>query len=86
MMPGQYNITGLTELLLYRVFNMDPKALHIFYDKAGPLIAFNRSGSIFFNLRFHLAWHGEEMRQGNIAGALISTYFSMAHEVSGQSL
>lgn len=60
---------------------MDPKALHIFYDKSGPLIAFNRSGSLFFNLRFHLAWHGQEVKRGRLEGALISTYFSMAHEV-----
>lgn len=65
-----------------RVFNVDPKALHVFYDGAGPLIAFNRSGSIFFNLRYHLAWHGEQVKAGRLDEALISTYFSMAHEVS----
>lgn len=39
-----------------RVYNVDPKALHVFFDKSGPLIAFNRSGSIFFNARYHLSW------------------------------
>ena len=39
-----------------KVYNVDPRALHVFYDAAGPTIAFNRSGSLFFNLRYHLAW------------------------------
>lgn len=39
-----------------KIYNVDPRALHVFYDKAGPTIAFNRSGSLFFNLRYHLAW------------------------------
>jgi hypothetical protein len=69
-----------------RVFNIDPKALHVFYDGAGPLIAFNRSGSIFFNLRYHLAWHGEQVKAGRLDEALISTYFSMAHEVGSGDL
>lgn len=65
------------------VFNVDPRALHVFYDTSGPLIAFNRSGSIFFNLRYHLEWHGHQVANGKFDDALISTYFSMAHEVRG---
>jgi hypothetical protein len=64
------------------VYNVEPKALHVFYDGSGPLIAFNRSGSLFFNLRFHLAWYGEQVKGGFLSDALISTYFSMAHELA----
>ena len=35
---------------LGKVFNLDPKAIHVFYDLVGPLIAFNRNGSLFLNL------------------------------------
>lgn len=37
------------------VFDVDSRCLHIFLDVEGPLIAFNKSGSIFFNLRYYLA-------------------------------
>lgn len=66
------------------IFNVDPKALHVFYDKTGPLIAFNRSGSLFLNYRYADAWFGAQMRENKFEEALISTYFSLAHEVSGR--
>jgi hypothetical protein len=37
------------------IFDMDPNSLHVFYDLEGPIIAFNRNGSLFFNLRFYLS-------------------------------
>ncbi|POW05295.1 hypothetical protein PSTT_09752, partial [Puccinia striiformis] len=37
------------------IFDIDPNSLHIFYDLEGPIIAFNRNGSLFFNLRFYLS-------------------------------
>ena len=67
---------------LGKLYNMDLHALHVFYDTHGPTIAFNRSGSIFLNFRYHLAWHGAQVARGMYDEALISTYFSMAHEVS----
>jgi hypothetical protein len=63
------------------IFRLDPKALHIFYDAAGPLIAFNRNGSLFVNLRFYLSWHDEQVQAGDVDDALISNFFSLAHEI-----
>jgi hypothetical protein len=41
---------------LANVYSLPMTALHIFYDLAGGLIAFNRNGSLFLNLRFFEAW------------------------------
>lgn len=41
---------------LARVYDLPPSSLHIFYDIAGDLIAFNRNASLFLNLRFFEAW------------------------------
>lgn len=41
---------------LARIYQLPLASLHIFYDVEGPLIAFNRDGSIFLNLRFYEAW------------------------------
>jgi hypothetical protein len=38
------------------VYKLPPTSLHVFYDKAGSLIAFNSSGSLFCNLRYYEAW------------------------------
>jgi hypothetical protein len=41
---------------LGQVYALPPTSLHIFYDVAGSLIAFNSSGSLFCNLRYYEAW------------------------------
>lgn len=41
---------------LGEVYGLPPSSLHIFYDTAGGTIAFNRSASLFLNLRFFEAW------------------------------
>lgn len=41
---------------LGRVYGLPPTSLHIFYDRAGEMIAFNRNASIFLNLRYYEAW------------------------------
>lgn len=33
------------------VFKLPASSMHVFYDQKGDLIAFNRNGSIFLNLR-----------------------------------
>lgn len=38
------------------VYGLPRSSLHIFYDLTGGTIAFNRSASIFCNLRFFEAW------------------------------
>jgi hypothetical protein len=41
---------------LAEVYKIPPTSLHVFYDLAGDMIAFNRAGSIFLNLRYFEAW------------------------------
>ena len=43
-------------LPLKRVFKLPDASLHIFYDLAGPLIAFNSNGALFLNLRYYEGW------------------------------
>lgn len=65
-----------------QVFGLDPRSLHIFYDRdPSPLIAFNRGGSIYLNLRFYQAWHDKDVLRGDLNDALISTYHSVAQYV-----
>ncbi|KAG8964407.1 hypothetical protein FRC03_001808 [Tulasnella sp. 419] len=42
---------------LKALFKLTPTSLHIFYDQKGDLIAFNRNGGLFLNLRFYEGWH-----------------------------
>ncbi|KAI9626277.1 hypothetical protein KEM48_010529 [Puccinia striiformis f. sp. tritici PST-130] len=65
-----------------QIFDIDPNSLHIFYDLEGPIIAFNRNGSLFFNLRFYLSWYDEEVKKGNLSNALIGTFSTFAHELA----
>ncbi len=41
---------------LQEVYTLPPTSLHIFYDRAGELIAFNRNASLFLNLRYFEQW------------------------------
>jgi hypothetical protein len=41
---------------LGEIYNIPFTTLHIFYDQSGKMIAFNRNGSIFLNLRYYEAW------------------------------
>lgn len=41
---------------LAHIYTLPMTSMHIFYDMAGGLIAFNRNGSIFLNLRYFEAW------------------------------
>ena len=36
---------------LKEVYKLPPSSLHIFYDQKGDLIAFNRNGGLFLNMR-----------------------------------
>ncbi|KXN90205.1 hypothetical protein AN958_04695 [Leucoagaricus sp. SymC.cos] len=67
---------------LARVYDLSLAHLHIFYDTRGGLIAFNRNGSIFLNLRYYEAWHDSEVRDRIVTNALISWYFTLAHEIA----
>ncbi|KAF9219210.1 hypothetical protein BS17DRAFT_798263 [Gyrodon lividus] len=65
-----------------RIYNLPTMSLHIFYDMTGGLIAFNRSGSLFLNLRYFEAWHDQDVKNGASAQAQISWFFTLAHEIA----
>ncbi|KAI0371771.1 hypothetical protein BV20DRAFT_1016624 [Pilatotrama ljubarskyi] len=67
---------------LQEVFTLPPTSLHIFYDRAGDLIAFNRKASLFLNLRYFEQWHDTEVSEGKMMDAYISWYFTLAHEIA----
>lgn len=69
-------------VLLTKVYDLPVTSLHVFYDVKGGLIAFNRSGSIFLNLRYYQEWHDTEVRKNNLNPAFISWYFTLAHEIA----
>jgi len=41
---------------LVGVYRIPKTCLHVFADGEGQLVAFNRSGSLFMNLRYYEAW------------------------------
>lgn len=41
---------------LVDVYRIPRTSLHVFADSEGQLVAFNRSGSLFMNLRYFEAW------------------------------
>jgi hypothetical protein len=43
-------------LPLVSVYKIPQTSLHVFADKEGQLVAFNRGGSLFVNLRYYEAW------------------------------
>ncbi|KAI5889804.1 uncharacterized protein SCHCODRAFT_02635666 [Schizophyllum commune H4-8] len=67
---------------LAHVYQLPLSSLHLFMDMSGGVIAFNRNGSIFLNLRYYEAWHDQEVRQGKLAQAFVSNYFTLAHEIA----
>ncbi|THH10017.1 hypothetical protein EW146_g8507 [Bondarzewia mesenterica] len=67
---------------LRAVYNLPMSSLHIFCDATGQLIAFNRNGSLFVNLRYYEAWHDEDVRKGDLSKAFISWFFTLAHEIA----
>ena len=64
------------------IFGLDPRAMNVYCDSHGPSIAFNRAGAIYLNLRYYLAWHDDDVQAGALATPLVSTYFSVAHEIA----
>ncbi|OCF40369.1 hypothetical protein I317_05804 [Kwoniella heveanensis CBS 569] len=69
-------------LPITRLFNLAPSVMNVFWDHEGPLIAFNRGGTIFCNARYFQAWHDAQCQSGNRNEAFISWFFSVAHELA----
>jgi len=64
------------------VYKLPPSSIHVFYDTRGDLIAFNREGGIFLNLRYFESWHDVDVQNNRPSQALISWYHSLAHEIA----
>ncbi|KAG0933842.1 hypothetical protein G6F57_009475 [Rhizopus arrhizus] len=68
---------------LAKVFELRLATIQIFYDKEGPTIAFNLSGSLFMNLRYYLALHESETEDGRKRKeALIYWFMTICHELA----
>lgn len=59
------------------VFDCNPDAVSVFYDTQGPLIGFNRKGSIFCNVRYYLQLHIGKDRE-----ALCYWWVVLCHELA----
>ncbi|KAF7321474.1 hypothetical protein MKEN_00668100 [Mycena kentingensis (nom. inval.)] len=84
-MPLKYEpLTRFAPIMkgLAEVYSLPLASLHIFYDLDGGLIAFNRNGSIFLNLRYYEAWHDAEVKAGSTRTAYISWFHTLAHELA----
>jgi hypothetical protein len=68
--------------VLGSLFGLPVTDLHIFFDQSSQHIAFNREGSLFFNLRFYEAWHDQDVEAGNKIDAYAFWYFTFAHEIA----
>lgn len=71
-------IFGLTT-----VFAVNPAAVCIFLDRKSNTVAFNMSGTLFFNLAWFMALHSEgcATKQGKLR-ALDSWFFTYCHELA----
>ncbi|KAI9250278.1 hypothetical protein BY458DRAFT_559759 [Sporodiniella umbellata] len=63
---------------LAKVFGLRLATIQLFYDKEGPTIAFNLSGSLFMNLRYYLALHEQVERKE----AMIYWFMTICHELA----
>jgi hypothetical protein len=56
---------------LANIYQLPLTCLHIFYDLESRIIAFNRNGSIFLNLRYFEAWRKYvQLFGGNLADSI----------------
>lgn len=63
------------------VFNVNPNSLSICYDDESPTIAFNKTGTIYCNLRFYSQLH-EFLPIGHGNEAATYWYVTIAHELA----
>lgn len=67
---------------LVHAYDIDPRAMNLFIDKAGPCIAFNAGGSLFMNLRYYLKEQDLEVQQGRSGNTLVYWFSTIAHELA----
>ncbi|KAI8067960.1 hypothetical protein BC940DRAFT_273450 [Gongronella butleri] len=65
---------------LAQVFELKLNTIHLYYDLEGATIAFNRSGSLFLNLRYFLALHHNDPKKR--VDALVYWYMTICHELA----
>lgn len=92
---GQEEVAGLADLQsdlssflplifdLTAIFTVNPAAVNIFIDRNSNTVAFNMSGSLFFNLAWFKALHSEgwNTREGRLR-ALDSWFCTYCHELA----
>ncbi|PKY57382.1 hypothetical protein RhiirA4_509810 [Rhizophagus irregularis] len=61
------------------VFEITPKAIHIFYDNSVNSIAFNRDGALFFNLKFYIGLHEQECKSKPTIDAMTYWFMMFCH-------
>ncbi|KAH6642709.1 hypothetical protein C7974DRAFT_301506 [Boeremia exigua] len=74
-LPLIFGLTG--------IFQVNPAAVNIFLDRKSNTVAFNLSGSLFFNLAWFITLHAPEFdsREGRLR-ALDSWFFTYCHELA----
>ncbi|KAI9364960.1 hypothetical protein DFJ73DRAFT_619935 [Zopfochytrium polystomum] len=70
--------------LLGAVFEIEPAAFNVYWDKKGGTVAFNRGRTLFFNLRFYLGLHHDPQRRSGVPAADCFYYWFMVacHELA----
>ncbi|KAH9177930.1 hypothetical protein EDB89DRAFT_1844068, partial [Lactarius sanguifluus] len=66
---------------LVAIYKIPQSSLNILAANDG-LIAFNRNGSLFMNLRYFEAWHDRDVQRADFRKAYISWYLTLAHEIA----
>ncbi|KAI9302818.1 hypothetical protein BJ944DRAFT_242011 [Cunninghamella echinulata] len=75
-------------IALATIFELKLNTVHLFYDTEGSTIAFNKSGSLFLNLRYYLALHEPTTVNDPVETlakrreALIYWFMTICHELS----
>ncbi|ORY08409.1 hypothetical protein K493DRAFT_272766 [Basidiobolus meristosporus CBS 931.73] len=88
MAPGSnlhsLHLMGHTLTTLVQVFQLNPASVHLYYDREGPTVAFNRGRSLFFNLRYFLLLHHPRMAVSPTEAADVHFYWFMVacHELA----
>jgi len=81
----QADLTSFLPLIfgLTSIFGVNPAAVSIFLDKKSNTVAFNQSGSLFFNLAWFMGLHsaGFGTEEGRLR-ALDSWFFTYCHELA----
>ena len=67
---------------LVEVFELAPKAIHIFFDNNSTSIAFNRDKALFFNFKFYLGLHDEQCKNRTTSDAMTYWYMTFCHELA----